>query len=68
MSPKPASRAWWGDLWADRVTESAFATQAVQYGLSDEGELADLAAGWRSWAADPDGFFVVLGVEVLATP
>jgi SAM-dependent methyltransferase len=62
----PSSRAWWGDLWADRVTQSAFADQAVAYGLSDHAELADLADAWRSWAADPDGFFVVVHTEVLA--
>ncbi|MCU1358552.1 MAG: Methyltransferase type 11 [Acidimicrobiales bacterium] len=64
----PGSRAWWGGLWADRVEQSAFAEQAVEYGLSDEGELASLAAGWREWAAEPDGFFVVLHTEVLAAP
>ena len=30
----PESRAWWGGLWADRVVQSSFATQAVEYGLS----------------------------------
>lgn len=64
----PASRVWWGDLWADRVglTDSPLARQAVEYGLSTPDELADLAAGWRSWAAEEDGVFVVLHVEVRA--
>mgnify|MGYP002135076431 CR=1 FL=1 len=35
----PESRAWWGGLWADRVEQSSFATQAVEYGLSDPAEL-----------------------------
>lgn len=60
------SRAWWGGLWADRVVHSAFAEQAVSYGLSDPAELVDLAAGWGTWAGAEDGIFVVLGVEVLA--
>ena len=60
------SRRWWGGLWADRVTASAFATQAVEYGLSDVAELDQLAAGWRHWAEEPDGIFVVPSVEVLA--
>ena len=33
----PASRSWWGQLWADRVRHSSFATQAKEYGLGDEG-------------------------------
>ena len=62
----PESRAWWGALWADRVELSDFATQAVAYGLSDERELADIAAAWRRWAAAEDGFFAVVHGEILA--
>jgi ubiquinone/menaquinone biosynthesis C-methylase UbiE len=63
----PDRRAWWGELWADRVQLSAFADQARDYGLSDDAELAAMAAAWRRWAASPDGFFAVLHAEVLAT-
>jgi len=59
-------RAWWGGLWADRVTGSAFSTQATERGLSDERELEQLAAGWRRWAASRDGWFAVLHGEILA--
>lgn len=62
----PESRAWWSDLWADRVTKSTYAQQAVALGLADEGELADIAAGFRSWATDPDAVFVVPSTEILA--
>ena len=58
--------SWWGQLWADRVRFSSFATQAKDYGLSDEAELEDIAAAFESWAAAPDGVFVVVHVEVLA--
>jgi SAM-dependent methyltransferase len=60
------TRAWWGNLWADRVRLSSFAEQAIGYGLSDDTELVDLADGWRQWAAEPDAVFVVPHVEVLA--
>jgi ubiquinone/menaquinone biosynthesis C-methylase UbiE len=62
----PEARAWWGGLWADRVVLSAFADQAVGYGLSSRDELGELAAAWRQWADHPDGFFAVLHGEVLA--
>jgi len=62
----PERRAWWGSLWADRVEQSGFATQAVEYGLSDPAELATIAAAWRAWAEEPDGFYAVLHGEVLA--
>lgn len=62
----PASRRWWGGLWADRVAQSAFAEQALAYGLSDRGELDAMAAAWRAWAEEEDGCFVVVHGEVLA--
>ncbi len=61
----PHDRTWWGELWADRTTSSAFGEQALAYGLSDPDELAAIAGAFRRWAADPDGVFVVPSVEVL---
>lgn len=63
-----ASCAWWGGLWAERVMQSGFAEQTRAYGLSDEDELAAIAAAWRRWAAAPDAVFVVPHVEILARP
>jgi ubiquinone/menaquinone biosynthesis C-methylase UbiE len=60
-------RAWWGGLWAERVTasSSAFAEQARAAGVRDA-ELERLADGWRRWAAADDGWFSVLHGEILA--
>jgi hypothetical protein len=62
----PESRAWWGGLWADRVTSSSYAEQAIEYGLCDRAELESIAAAWRRWAAQDDGWYAVLHGEVLA--
>lgn len=62
----PQERAWWGHLWAERVTASDLGRQAVELGLSDREELEAIAAGWRSWAAVSDGWFVVVHGEVIA--
>jgi SAM-dependent methyltransferase len=62
----PADRAWWAGLWAERTVSSGLAEQAVAYGVASAEELADIAAGWNSWADHPDGVFVVLHGEVLA--
>lgn len=59
-------RAWWGELWADRVRTSAFATQALDYGFSDPGELEDIAAAWLDWSRHPDGAYIVVHGEVIA--
>jgi ubiquinone/menaquinone biosynthesis C-methylase UbiE len=62
----PAGRAWWAEGWHRRATQSAFATQAVQYGLSTAEELEEIAAAWLWWRDQPDGFFLIPHVEVLA--
>ena len=64
----PNERDWWGSLWADRVTDSSFADQALAQGLSDRDELAMIAAAWHEWAASPDGWFTVPSGEVIARP
>ncbi len=60
-----ADRAWWGGLWADRLTSSALGDQIVERTLADADELAEVAAGWRAWAQRPDGWFSVLHGELL---
>ena len=60
-----AELAWWGDLWADRITKSALAHQALSAGFSDEHELDDLATGFREWATHDDAWFAVLNAEIL---
>ena len=60
------TRSYWGELWAVRITEGAFAGQAIGAGLSTEAELTEIAAAWRSWAAQANGFFAFLHGEILA--
>jgi ubiquinone/menaquinone biosynthesis C-methylase UbiE len=64
----PDARAWWGDLWAERVTASTLADQALERGLATRDELAGMAAAFRAWAAAPSGFFSLTHGEVLARP
>ncbi|MFO0688849.1 MAG: methyltransferase domain-containing protein [Myxococcota bacterium] len=64
----PASCAWWGGLWADRCTLSAFGEQAIAYGLASRDELAEMAEAWRRWSREPDAWFVALHGEVVARP
>jgi SAM-dependent methyltransferase len=59
-------RAWWGGLWADRVVDSDLSRQAVARGIATAEELAGLAAGWRRWAEQDDGWFSVLHGEIIA--
>ncbi|HEX6257164.1 MAG TPA: hypothetical protein VFZ70_15255 [Euzebyales bacterium] len=61
----PDERAWWSDLWADRVRSSTFARQAVDRGLTDADELAEVAEAWHRWAARDDGWLTIVHGEVL---
>jgi ubiquinone/menaquinone biosynthesis C-methylase UbiE len=63
---RPQERAWWGQLWADRVRESEFAHQSVEYGLTTRKELQQIAEGFLTWANDVDGIFTLVNTEVLA--
>ena len=62
---EPKTRRWWGELWADRVVSSSLAEQAVEYGLSSQDELKAIAAAWRQWLEQDDGFFVVVHGELI---
>jgi ubiquinone/menaquinone biosynthesis C-methylase UbiE len=64
----PEDREWWGHLWAERVTGSRFAEQAVSSALARRADLERIADGWRTWAAAPDGWMSILHGEVLARP
>jgi 2-polyprenyl-3-methyl-5-hydroxy-6-metoxy-1,4-benzoquinol methylase len=61
----PDEREWWGRSWAGRATSSAFAEQAVDYGLADPEDLEDIAMAWLRWAAADDGWLAMLHGELL---
>lgn len=62
----PASRSWWGDLWADRVENSSYAVHATNLGLATGHDLADIARGWRTWIEEPAGFFACPNGQIIA--
>jgi ubiquinone/menaquinone biosynthesis C-methylase UbiE len=61
-------RQWWGGLWAERITRSSLAGQAVEYGIAAQDELEALGEAWRSWADHPDAWFAVVNAELLLRP
>ncbi|KUL42340.1 class I SAM-dependent methyltransferase [Actinoplanes awajinensis] len=60
-----ADRDWWGTMWADRILKSDMAATAVQSGAATPADLDRLAAGWRTWATSPDGWFTIPHGEIL---
>lgn len=59
-------RRWWGELWAERVTGSAFTQQVLDAGFSDRDELEGIAAAFREWSVHRDAVFVCVHGEVVA--
>jgi SAM-dependent methyltransferase len=62
----PQERAWWGGMWADRITESALARQLVDEHRATTADLARIRAGWLEWADNDDGWISILHGEILA--
>jgi 2-polyprenyl-3-methyl-5-hydroxy-6-metoxy-1,4-benzoquinol methylase len=63
----PLDREYWGGMWADRIVQSALATQLINSNLSDADELSAISAAWRRWVADPNGWTAVLHGEAIIT-
>ncbi|MFL4490178.1 methyltransferase domain-containing protein [Streptomyces sp. VTCC 41912] len=61
----PEERVWWSELWADRTVASSYAKLAVDGGHATTEELSRIAAAWREWGAQEDGWFAMLHGEVL---
>lgn len=58
-------RDYWGGMWADRILDSALATQLVDSGLATPEELLAISRAWRRWREDPDGWISLLHGEIL---
>jgi SAM-dependent methyltransferase len=63
----PESRAWWGGMWAERITATALAEQLLRDRRATPEELEAVARAWRTWAADPDGWISVPHGEIIVT-
>ncbi len=59
-------RRWQARVWGDRVLHSAFAEQALDYGLATQEELERISAGWHRWGSTDDGWFLIPNGEVIA--
>lgn len=58
-------RAFWSEMWAERILEPGIGEQAVTYGYATESDRERIAAGWREWGAAKDGWFAITHGEIL---
>ena len=61
-----AEREWWGESWAQRVTEPDFAVPAIEAGAARLADLHDIGAAWHRWALEADGWFGMPHGEIIA--
>ncbi|WP_193103753.1 methyltransferase domain-containing protein [Brachybacterium sp. FME24] len=62
----PETREAWALTCAGRLTSGPFAQQLEREGWADADERDALAADFRRWAEDPDGWFCLLHAEIIA--
>jgi SAM-dependent methyltransferase len=62
----PEDRNWWGTSWAERVLESDFARQAVEYGIADQNILENISQAFRRWSEGETSVFFVPNFEIIA--
>ena len=64
-SPGPRILRWWSDTWAERLSHSDFAHQAVEQGLSDPDGTGSTGGRLASLGQASDAWFAVLHGEIL---
>jgi len=60
-----AGREFWAGMWAERVTDSDFAQQALAGGFATRSDLVAISVAFRRWADNPTGFWAYLCGEVV---
>ena len=61
----PEERQWWGTLWAERSVQSAFGSQAVEYGIATGEDQQDIVDAWNQWKSHDSAWFIVPNGELL---
>jgi SAM-dependent methyltransferase len=59
------ARSGWGGMWADRILQSAIATQLLSDGFAEQADLERISAAWRTWVSEPDGWLSLVHGEIL---
>jgi hypothetical protein len=53
-------------MWADRVLQSAFASDAVGKGFATRADLERISQAWSEWSVNPDALMMMPHGEILA--
>lgn len=61
----PDERAFWSEMWAERILQPGIGDAAVAYGFATQQDRARISAAWREWGASDDAWFAITHGEVL---
>jgi SAM-dependent methyltransferase len=61
----PEDRAWWGGMWAERITNSDIARKAVETGAATPADLQRVRTAWEDWMTQEDGWLSILHGELV---
>ena len=61
----PDERAFWSEMWAERIMQPGIGDAAVSYGYATEADRPRIAEAWRQWGASDDGWFAITHGEIL---
>lgn len=61
----PEERAYWGDMWANRLMESSLGRNTIDGGFATQDDIDRFVQGWREWVADDDGWYTLTHGEIL---
>ncbi|KAK0202635.1 methyltransferase type 11 [Desarmillaria ectypa] len=56
---------WWGNMWADRTTQSLFLKTVTEGGYASLDEVTRIADVWRQWGEHEDAWFALLQGQML---
>lgn len=62
----PESRAWWGEMWAERILHSQITKQLLASGIADKADLERISRAWRAWSKAKDGWMSIVHGEIIA--
>jgi SAM-dependent methyltransferase len=64
----PEQRAFWSEMWAERIMQPGIGDSAVAYGFATEQDRLRIAAAWREWGASDDAWFAITHGEIVCAP
>ena len=61
----PEERAYWSNLWTDRLLTSSLAKNAMDGGFATQQDIDRFVEGWQEWGDDENGWYTFTHGEIL---